>query len=207
MISPLTLRIDDGSSDPLKPIPTASSDSIGNVGGRSSTTSILSPQPSLTGDVAGSTSDIAGSMSTASTSQSSLPSTPPASPSSRKSMTNIAVILGGAIGGLIFGAAIMITVFVWCRRWWARRREHHANVLQPYLPPESWSSAAYQNLSRKRPYQPLALQISFSNNRHSNPSPRHRPPGLRDETQGGVQEGVVESMQGGNDCPPPGYFA
>ncbi|KAK7038584.1 hypothetical protein R3P38DRAFT_3475806 [Favolaschia claudopus] len=45
------------------------------------------------------TSNVMGSTSTAATSQSSFPSTPP-SPSPRKSTPNIAVILGGACGGL-----------------------------------------------------------------------------------------------------------
>ncbi|KAK6983957.1 hypothetical protein R3P38DRAFT_3456139 [Favolaschia claudopus] len=66
-----------------------SSRSTSTVASVASTSSI---SPSLTSNVMGSTS-------TAPTSQSSFPSTPP-SPSPRKSTPNIAVILGGACGGL-----------------------------------------------------------------------------------------------------------
>ncbi|KAK7038578.1 hypothetical protein R3P38DRAFT_3475797 [Favolaschia claudopus] len=202
MVDKFIYTVDDGISDPLKPVPTAgssdpTSDGASSIGATSISRSSL-------------TCRAGQSTSAASAFQPLFPSTP-SSPSAKQSTTKIAVILGGALGGLLFCAAIIITVLARRIRRCLKTSNRNTNVLQPYPSPATWSSEAYQSTSRRKTRWPLALRISlssFSSNRQAHPSPPpYRSPEVRDEAQGEVREGVAVSRQGGNDSPPPEYFA
>ncbi|KAK7019606.1 hypothetical protein R3P38DRAFT_3554115 [Favolaschia claudopus] len=193
LVDKFVYTIDDGNPNSSPIMESGKSTStVASVAGTSSIS------PSLTSNVMGSTS-------TASTSPSSFLSTPP-SPSPRRSTPNIAVILGGALGGLILIAVIIVTV-VWCRRLRLRTGEHSTDFVQPALPPAMRTTAEYQSTTRRKtPWLP-ALPIFASHNRHVHSSPPHRLPEGRDEAQGEDRDGVAASMHGRNDSPPPEYFA
>ncbi|KAK6983959.1 hypothetical protein R3P38DRAFT_3232766 [Favolaschia claudopus] len=136
MVDKFIYTVDDGISDPLKPVPTAgssdpTSDGASSIGATSISRSSL-------------TCSVGQSTSAASAFQPLFPSTP-SSPSAKQSTTKIAVILGGALGGLLFCAAIIITVLARRIRRWLKTSNRNANVLlEPYPSPATWSSEAYQ---------------------------------------------------------------
>ncbi|KAK7019607.1 hypothetical protein R3P38DRAFT_3554117 [Favolaschia claudopus] len=154
--------VDDGNSARY----TGSSDPTSNGAGSIGATSIS--RSSLTCNIAQSTS-------AASALQSLVPSTP-SSPSAKERTAKLAVILGGALGGLLFCAAIIITVLA--RR--IRPSDHNEDVLQPYPSPATWSSEAY--------HIPLVAL--------DKPIPRRRTDRLRSETRRKGKVGRVSQYQG-----------